>query len=128
MQGRDVDYLEAHGTGTSLGDPIEVQAAGAVFGVDRDPRSALADRIGWKTNFGHLQEVRYPRNRANQLAGRTASFHLRDGQISRVEEDINGARKPDSFSYHENGQLVRTELDRKFTGKIDLWDTIAAAG
>jgi acyl transferase domain-containing protein len=32
----DVGYLEAHGTGTSLGDPIEVQAAAAVLGDGRD--------------------------------------------------------------------------------------------
>ena len=32
----DVGYLEAHGTGTSLGDPIEAEALAAVFG--RDPR------------------------------------------------------------------------------------------
>ena len=32
----EVDYLEAHGTGTSLGDPIEVQAAAAVLGKGRD--------------------------------------------------------------------------------------------
>ncbi len=33
-----VDYLEAHGTGTELGDPIEMQAAAAVLAEGRDPK------------------------------------------------------------------------------------------
>jgi myxalamid-type polyketide synthase MxaE and MxaD len=50
----DVSYLEAHGTGTSLGDPIEVQAAAAVFSRARDPKRPLL--IGSvKTNIGHLE-------------------------------------------------------------------------
>ncbi|MDW4911738.1 hypothetical protein RB628_42225, partial [Streptomyces sp. ADMS] len=28
----DIDYVEGHGTGTLLGDPIEVQALSRVFG------------------------------------------------------------------------------------------------
>lgn len=56
IAGRDVDYLEAHGTGTSLGDPIEVQAAAAVYGAGRPAGDPLL--IGSvKTNVGHLESA-----------------------------------------------------------------------
>lgn len=49
-----VSYIEAHGTGTSLGDPMEVQAIGAVYGAERDFASPLF--IGSvKTNLGHTE-------------------------------------------------------------------------
>ena len=53
-QPHEVAYLEAHGTGTSLGDPIEVQAAAKVLGQGRDRQQPLL--IGSvKTNIGHLE-------------------------------------------------------------------------
>jgi microcystin synthetase protein McyG len=50
----DVDYLETHGTGTVLGDAIELGALGAVFSANRNHGAELT--IGSvKTNIGHLE-------------------------------------------------------------------------
>lgn len=49
-----VAYIEAHGTGTPLGDPIEMESIAAVYGEGRCDGEAL-----WvgavKTNVGHLE-------------------------------------------------------------------------
>lgn len=49
-----ISYWEAHGTGTVLGDPIEVEALSEALGKDRIESSMLT--IGSvKTNIGHLE-------------------------------------------------------------------------
>jgi acyl transferase domain-containing protein/acyl carrier protein len=52
----DVGFIEAHGTGTALGDPIEVEALAAVLGAGRPADRPLA--LGSvKTNIGHLEHA-----------------------------------------------------------------------
>ncbi|MEO2278827.1 polyketide synthase, partial [Serratia marcescens] len=52
LRGQDVDYIECHGTGTPLGDPIEVGALKNVLGRHRSKPVVLG---AVKTNIGHLE-------------------------------------------------------------------------
>jgi acyl transferase domain-containing protein len=51
----DVSYIEAHGTGTPLGDPIEVEALGHVLGKGRSAADNVLLMGSAKTNIGHLE-------------------------------------------------------------------------
>ena len=54
LQPNDIDYVEIHGTGTALGDPIEIEALGEVLSADRLPEDPLM--LGsLKRNIGHLE-------------------------------------------------------------------------
>jgi len=57
VSGPAVEVLEAHGTGTSLGDPIELGAAGAVFRPADAPKAAPLAVGSVKTNIGHLESA-----------------------------------------------------------------------
>lgn len=48
-----VDYLEAHGTGTPTGDPVEIGALSAVYGRGRSGRPCAIGSV--KPNTGHLE-------------------------------------------------------------------------
>jgi acyl transferase domain-containing protein/acyl carrier protein len=53
VRARSIGYVEAHGTATPLGDPIEVAALTMAFGVDTTDRGYC--RLGsLKANLGHL--------------------------------------------------------------------------
>ncbi|MGH9594170.1 MAG: acyltransferase domain-containing protein, partial [Bryobacteraceae bacterium] len=52
VAGANVTYLETHGTGTALGDPIEFEAIASVAGSAQPTPCALG---AVKTNIGHLE-------------------------------------------------------------------------
>jgi len=70
----DIDYFEAHGTGTAVGDPLEARAIGEALGRHRSPGKPLP--IGSiKGNIGHLEA-------AAGMAGLFKALHvLRDRRV-----------------------------------------------
>ncbi len=54
LEPRDISYIETHGTGTSLGDPIEIEAIGSVYG-HAAPEAPPCILGAVKTNLGHLE-------------------------------------------------------------------------
>ncbi len=54
VQPAEIGFVETHGTGTALGDPIEVEALASALCEGRDPRQSLL--LGAvKSNLGHLE-------------------------------------------------------------------------
>ena len=55
-------------------------------------------------------------------------YYNRQGQVERVEQDLNFDGKADSIAYYELGQPVRQEVASKNDGQIDTWYFYNAAG
>lgn len=51
----DISYLETHGTGTALGDPIEIKAIDEVFGGKNRKNPLILGAV--KGNIGHLESA-----------------------------------------------------------------------
>ena len=72
LHSNQVGFIETHGTGTALGDPIEVNAIGRVFGQQREAPLWLGSV---KSNIGHLEAA------ASIASLIKAIFVVKHGQI-----------------------------------------------
>lgn len=104
----DVEYIEAHGTGTQLGDPIEIAALTQVFRETTEKRNFCA--IGsLKSNIGHLDV-------AAGVAGliKTALI-LKNRKIpgSLFYEDANPEMKIEDSPFYVNDTLSDWESRNK---------------
>jgi acyl transferase domain-containing protein len=52
-----ITYIEAHGTGTSLGDPVEIAALTQAFRTNKTQKKGFCAVGSVKTNMGHLDEA-----------------------------------------------------------------------
>lgn len=81
-----IDYIEAHGTGTKLGDPIEIKALSTVFGDDCHDIA-----IGSiKANIGHLDV-------ASGLTSVVKSVYMLNNDIIPANINFNKLNKDISF-------------------------------
>ena len=107
----EIDYLEAHGTGTPVGDPIEARAIGAALGRARAAGAPLP--IGSvKSNLGHLEA-------ASGVAGLVkAIYSLRH----RVVPSTIGIRNPNpNIPFSDwNIDLVTQPLRLPATGTLTI--------
>ena len=104
-----LDYLEAHGTGTALGDPIEIEALARTTGL-----TAAADCVlgSVKSNIGHLEA-------AAGIAGLTkVLLQLRHGQLApslhskRLNPNIDWSNLPFTVQ-QELGQWPASDHPRR---------------
>ncbi|MBI4852598.1 MAG: SDR family NAD(P)-dependent oxidoreductase [Acidobacteria bacterium] len=99
----EIDYLECHGTGTELGDPIEVQAAASVYAKERLKENPLL--IGTvKTNIGHLEA-------ASGIAG-----------LIKVALSLQHEKLPRSLHFIEPSPYINwEELPIKVNAQEKIW-------
>ncbi len=105
----DIDYIEAHGTGTAVGDPIETRALGDALGKFRPAGKPLL--IGSiKSNMGHLEA-------ASGIAGLVKALHC--VQKRTVPATIHIQTLNPNIKFDEwNLDVARATTPLKQTGRI----------
>ena len=95
-----IDYIEAHGTGTAVGDPIETQALGEALGRFRPKETPLL--IGSvKSNLGHLEA-------AAGAAGLVKALHCLQNRIIPANIHLSNPNPSIRFDEWNLGVVTKT--------------------
>lgn len=97
-----VQYIEAHGTGTLLGDSMEAKALGAVMGENRKNGPCAIGSV--KTNMGHLEA-------AAGIAG-----------LIKVSLSLKNKTIPPSLNYHSpNPHIPFEAFNLQVNHELNAW-------
>ena len=115
----DVDYLEAHGTGTVLGDPIEMSAIAAVMMNQREAAGTLT-MGAVKANIGHLEP-------GAGIAGFIKAVLVLQHEQSPPIAGLENLNPKVAEAVHDLDVCFPTALEslRKRSGKIDAVELLA---
>ncbi|MCX7748500.1 MAG: amino acid adenylation domain-containing protein [Clostridia bacterium] len=118
VQPETITYIEAHGTGTPLGDPIEIEALTQVFNKKTDKKQFCA--IGSvKTNIGHLDAA------AGVTGFIKAVLSLRNKQIP---PSINYTSPNPKINFKDSPFFVNTSLKVWENGSTPLRAGVSSFG
>jgi 3-oxoacyl-(acyl-carrier-protein) synthase/acyl carrier protein len=103
----DISYIEAHGTGTPLGDPIELQGIKKAFDGIEAPASCVIGSV--KSNIGHLEA-------ASGIAGLTkVLLQMKSKKIfpslhaEKLNKNLDFSRSPFSINTRLNSWSVNND-------------------
>lgn len=113
---KSISYVETHGTGTSLGDPIEIEALNLAFGKEREKHCAIGSV---KTNVGHLDA-------AAGIAGFIKTvLSINNRQIP---PSLHFTKPNPTINFQEGPFYVNTELKEWKNGQTPIRAGVSSLG
>lgn len=113
IDARAVGYIEAHGTGTPLGDPIEITGLSQAFHQDTDEKQFC--RIGSvKSNIGHLEAAAGIAGLMKVVLQMQNKKLVPSLNVAELNPNIDFTNSPFKFQYElENWERPRIVIDGK---------------
>ncbi|MEM7132285.1 MAG: SDR family NAD(P)-dependent oxidoreductase [Chloroflexota bacterium] len=110
-----VDYIEAHGTATKLGDPIEIEAFGKAFAaltdnLERSHQEGGHCKIGsLKPNIGHLEAA----------SGMAVLSKVIQAMRARVKQGLKNYTTPNPYIKLDEGPFYITHEHEPWSPRVD---------